>query len=222
MTVPYGLTEDGFEKHLQANHLGHFLFTNLIMGKLLKANKPRGKTYETWAAYGQSKTANSLMALSLAEKLGARGLTAFSMHPGAIMTTKLTAHVDDFEAMAKNMQAVDAAMGTKYMWGLDGMKLKDLDEGVATHVFAAFDPTIAEQNGVYLNDCRVADPYKEEVYPWATSKVSADMIWKLSEKDGYDTCEGYAQLAIITELARRLSGFHPSLNPDEYVTTFGY
>ncbi|RMJ15026.1 hypothetical protein CDV36_005317 [Fusarium kuroshium] len=189
MTVPYGLTEDGFEKHLQANHLGHFLFTNLIMDKLLKANKPRvigirwtdynfsrGKTYETRAAYGQSKTANSLMALSLAEKLGARGLTAFSMHPGAIMTTKLTAHVDDFEAMAKNMQAVDAAMGTKYMWGLDEMKLKDLDEGVATHVFAAFDPTIAEQNGVYLNDCRVADPYKEEVYPWATSKVSADML----------------------------------------------
>ncbi|RSL90360.1 hypothetical protein CEP51_000754 [Fusarium floridanum] len=174
MTVPYGLTEDGIEKQFQTNHLGHFLFTNLIMNKILSARAPRvvsissaghrhhsirwtdynfsqGKTYETRAAYGQSKTANSLMALSLAKKLGARGLTAFSMHPGAIMTTKLTAHVDDFEAM-----------GTKYMWGLDGMKLKDLDEG----------------NGVYLNDCRVADPYKEEVYPWATGKVSADMLWK--------------------------------------------
>ncbi|RSL54016.1 hypothetical protein CEP54_010104 [Fusarium duplospermum] len=83
--------------------------------------------------------------------------------------TNLSAHVDDFGAMAKSMQAVNAAMGTKYMWGLDGMKLKDLDEGVATHVFSAFDPTIAEQNG-------------EEVYPWATNKVSADMLWKLSER----------------------------------------
>jgi NAD(P)-dependent dehydrogenase (short-subunit alcohol dehydrogenase family) len=42
------------------------------------------KTYNRWVAYGQSKTGNMLMALSLAEKLGGRGLQAYSLHPGVV------------------------------------------------------------------------------------------------------------------------------------------
>lgn len=40
------ITEDGIEAHLATNHIGHFLFTNLIMPKLLKAAKsnPKGAT----------------------------------------------------------------------------------------------------------------------------------------------------------------------------------
>lgn len=34
-----------------------------------------------------------LMAISLAEKLGSRGLTAFSLHPGTVKT-QLSAHID--------------------------------------------------------------------------------------------------------------------------------
>lgn len=41
MAQPFKLTEDGVESQFQANHLGHFLFTNLIMGKLLKSDAPR-------------------------------------------------------------------------------------------------------------------------------------------------------------------------------------
>ncbi|MBE3048822.1 hypothetical protein IMZ48_41260 [Candidatus Bathyarchaeota archaeon] len=52
-----------------------------------------GATYDRWTAYGQAKTANMLMALSLAEKLGEKGLHAFSLHPGVI-TTNLGSHVD--------------------------------------------------------------------------------------------------------------------------------
>lgn len=53
-----------------------------------------GATYDRWTAYGQAKTANMLMALSLAEKLGSkRGLLAFSLHPGTILTN-LGNHVD--------------------------------------------------------------------------------------------------------------------------------
>lgn len=41
MAVPYQLSEDGYELQFAANHLGHFLFTNLIMDKILKAEAPR-------------------------------------------------------------------------------------------------------------------------------------------------------------------------------------
>lgn len=97
MAVPYHLTEDGFKSQLQTNHLSHFLLTNLITTKVLASETPRiilvssyvhrvgnirwsdynfdqGKHYQRWLAYGQSKTANALMGLSLAEKLGSRGL----------------------------------------------------------------------------------------------------------------------------------------------------
>jgi NAD(P)-dependent dehydrogenase (short-subunit alcohol dehydrogenase family) len=204
MAVPYHLTEDGFESQLQTNHLGHFLFTNLIMNKILASQVPRvilvssmahrqgvfrwadynfsnGDRYDRWAAYAQSKTAVSLTSLALAEKLGSKGLLSFSLCPGSI-GTNLAAHAaDNMDAFVKGFEAADAKMGNK--WMLDHqVRYKDLDEGAATHVFAAFDHGIAKNNGAFLNHCRVADPLAEEVYPWATDKPSATMLWKLSEK----------------------------------------
>lgn len=41
MATEYKLTADGFESQFATNHLGHFLFTNLIMEKLLAAAAPR-------------------------------------------------------------------------------------------------------------------------------------------------------------------------------------
>lgn len=41
MAVDYALTIDGHETHFAANHLGHFLITNLIMNKLLASPQPR-------------------------------------------------------------------------------------------------------------------------------------------------------------------------------------
>jgi NAD(P)-dependent dehydrogenase (short-subunit alcohol dehydrogenase family) len=41
MGIDYTLSPDGLEMQFATNHLGHFLFSNLIMGKLLAAGKPR-------------------------------------------------------------------------------------------------------------------------------------------------------------------------------------
>lgn len=41
MAVDYQLSPDGFESHLATNHLGPFLFTNLIMKKIVAAKEPR-------------------------------------------------------------------------------------------------------------------------------------------------------------------------------------
>ncbi|EIT76353.1 dehydrogenase [Aspergillus oryzae 100-8] len=191
MAVPYNLTEDGFESQFQTNHLSHFLFTNLLMGKILASKTPRivvvssgvhrvghirwsdpnfngGKYYQRWLGYGQSKTANALMGVSLAEKLGYRGLLVFPICPG-VSLTNLAAHGSaDLAAFSADLTDMD--------------NIYDLDQGAATHVFAAFDTSIAERNGAFLSDCHVADPDKEEVYSWATSKVDAERLWRMSER----------------------------------------
>lgn len=63
------------------------------MTLLTASSHQGGETYNRWTAYGQSKTANMLMALSLAEKLGTKGLRAYSLHPGVI-ATNLGSHLD--------------------------------------------------------------------------------------------------------------------------------
>lgn len=41
MATPWEKTEDGFENQFATNHLGHFLFTNLLIEKLLASKTPR-------------------------------------------------------------------------------------------------------------------------------------------------------------------------------------
>lgn len=41
MAVDFALTEDGFESQFAIGHIGHFLFTNLIMDKVLASEEPR-------------------------------------------------------------------------------------------------------------------------------------------------------------------------------------
>jgi NAD(P)-dependent dehydrogenase (short-subunit alcohol dehydrogenase family) len=41
MAVPYKLSADGYESQFAANHLSHFLFTNLILDKILASKSPR-------------------------------------------------------------------------------------------------------------------------------------------------------------------------------------
>ncbi|KAK4445229.1 short-chain dehydrogenase TIC 32 [Podospora aff. communis PSN243] len=201
MAVEYGLSPEGVERHFATNHLGHFLLTNLVMGKILAAGEPRvvcvssdghrlggvrwddlnfdvSETYNKWVAYGQSKTANMLFAVSLAEKLGGRGLLAFSLHPGVI-ATNLGGHLDWQEDFGE-LKALDQAQGNKEGWA--EFKFKTPDQGAATSVFAAFSPDLKGHNGAYLQDCHVADPWIETVKAWATSPVEAERLWKLSEK----------------------------------------
>jgi NAD(P)-dependent dehydrogenase (short-subunit alcohol dehydrogenase family) len=70
-----------------------------------------GALYNKWFAYGQSKTANILTALWLAEKLGPKyGLHAFSLHPGVI-GTNLGNHLNwDVEMIGLRM------FGTSKKW----------------------------------------------------------------------------------------------------------
>ena len=124
MACPPARTADGFEMQFGTNHLGHFLFTLLLLDAL-RAGAPSRVVvlssaghrvspirwddlnfddgeYHNWTAYGQSKTANALFALELDRRLGADGVHAYSVHPGVIMT-ELGRHMGpaDFEWMAE-------------------------------------------------------------------------------------------------------------------------
>ena len=100
------LTEDGYEAHFATNHLGPLVFTTTILPSLRRASSPRivnvsswghhmspvlfgnlnaEKSYEKFARYGHSKTANTLFAVALTR----RGLCAVSPHPGVFRTALL-------------------------------------------------------------------------------------------------------------------------------------
>jgi NAD(P)-dependent dehydrogenase (short-subunit alcohol dehydrogenase family) len=195
MIGPFRTTSEGIELQFGSNHIGHFLFTNLIMPKILACKAPRvvnvssdghrfggirfddfsfqdGKVYDDWAAYGQSKTANILFSKALAERLDAKGLRAYSLHPGVALGTSLSPEFAEKDL--ESLKAKDAAIG--FSGELD---FKNMDEVSATHVVAAFDPRLDAYNGAYMADGNLAE---DTLQPTAKKEGDAEKLWQLSEK----------------------------------------
>ncbi|KAI1012603.1 hypothetical protein LB504_008329 [Fusarium proliferatum] len=205
MAIPYTKSVDGYEMQFAICHLGHFLLTNLIMDKILASESPRvvnissnghslgpirfadphfsdGELYDQWSAYGQSKTANMLFSVSLAQKLGSRGLQSYSVHPGLILSTGLGTHLD-FASMDADLGTFiksHRARGNSEGW--TAIPPVPAEVGAATHAFAAFDPNIKASNGAYLLEAKVADPFVDTVKAWARDAVEAEKLWRLSEE----------------------------------------
>ncbi|MCJ1250027.1 hypothetical protein MMC30_007253 [Trapelia coarctata] len=196
MAAPYATTKEGLESQFGTNHIGHFLFTNLIMPRILAAGKvarivnisswghnmqrfrfddygfQNGASYEKWKAYGQAKTANILFSVGLVEKLGRKGVLSFSLHPGTIRTN-LGAHLEKDDMMAIGL--VDEAGNPTALSG----EWVNIQQGTATHIVAGFDPSITEQNGGYLEKCKVDN---DAAQPYAKDKTEATKLWALSEE----------------------------------------
>ncbi|KIW20310.1 hypothetical protein PV08_00885 [Exophiala spinifera] len=123
---------------------------------------PPGKTYVPFVAYGQSKTANILMSVSLSEKLAQEGVRSIATHPGSIWTD-LSRDLDE--------EHQNLVSKTGSFW-------KTLDQGSATTLVAALDPKLSEDTSViYLSDCQVAEPAAH-----AKDPIAAERLWKLSEE----------------------------------------
>ncbi|MFI5215254.1 MAG: SDR family NAD(P)-dependent oxidoreductase [Candidatus Limnocylindria bacterium] len=196
MACPFARTTDGFELQYGTNHLGHFLLTGLIAPALLRGAPARivsvssrghqmspvvfddiafeRRPYEKWSAYGQSKTANILLAVELERRLGARGVHANALHPGVIMTD-LARHLvpEDYEYLRKR------APGGK-------LRVKTVESGAATSVYAATAPELKGRGGLYLEDCHVAGvnddgSATEGVRSYALDPESAKRLWSVSE-----------------------------------------
>lgn len=76
--------------------------------------------------------------------------------------------------------SADKALGNWEGW--KEFDTKPLERGVATLIYAAFDPALKANNGAYLIDSHVVDPLYDTVKPWATSSFEAERLWGLSEK----------------------------------------
>ena len=160
------------------------------------------------------------MAISLAQKLGSRGLLAYSLHPGLIIGSNLATHLDlsdmekgDFATLCKSFSMfyvtekerretgllsrlggswgltldivqADRDLGNAVGWAKNFGAIMPLnsDQGAACSVYASFDPELEKQNGKYLLKMRVGDPFVDTLKPWATNRVEAEKLWRLSEE----------------------------------------
>ena len=197
MACPFRKTTEGFELQFGTNHLGHFLMTGLIAPSLLRGAPARvvsvssrghrmspvvfddihfeRRPYDKWSAYGQSKTANILLAVELERRFGSRGVHANAMHPGTI-ATDLARHMerDDFELVRKRQPG-------------GRMRLKSIGAGAATSVYTATAPELEGRGGLYLEDCGVAEVDDAEdaaggVRSYAVDPDAAKRLWSASEE----------------------------------------
>ncbi len=198
MACPLARTVDGFEMQFGTNHVGHFLFTCLVVPSLLAAAPARivnlsstghrfgpvdfddpnyrEREYDKWTAYGQSKTANSLFSVALDKRLSGLGVNANAVHPGMIVTD-LGRHLEQADIEMLQQRAADADSTTGF---------KSIPAGAATSVWAATSAELEGRGGLYLEDCHVAVPMAEGVpggfEAWALDADAAEQLWTLSEQ----------------------------------------
>ncbi|KAJ7234371.1 hypothetical protein B0H12DRAFT_158288 [Mycena haematopus] len=196
----FKLTADGLENQIATDHVGPFLFTKLIVPKLLASaapqytprvvmvgsnahhyapainlatvfNVPDEATFDTTVAYGQAKSANILMTIELAKRAKGK-LNVYVVHPGVIYTN-LNQHPDAVPVL-KKMGLLDEngePSSVNFQW-------KTIPQGAAPAVVAAFDPRLNGKSGAYLVDCQIAT---ETIAPHTSDPGRARTLWALTE-----------------------------------------
>jgi len=199
MACPLMRTAEGHEMQFGTNHLGHFLLTGLLVSALEAAGRARivnlssgghkfsaielddwnfeKGDYDKWQAYGRSKTANSLFSVALDKRLRSKGIRAFAVHPGAIMT-ELARHLtaDDVKSLTEDGPRDSGKM-----------TFKTIPQGAATSCWAATSTDLDEEGGIYLENCSIASlaetPISHDGYvPHAVDPEAAEALWTLSEQ----------------------------------------
>ncbi len=199
MATPLRRNSKGWESQFATNHLGHFALFAHLSDLLLKRPGARvvalaslahricdvdlddwnwtQAEYHKWLAYGRAKSANALFALGLNERYEARGLKAYSVHPGGIMTD-LQRDMDREEMVA---------MGWMDEAGTLNEAFKTPEQGASTTLWAATSPLLEDRGGVYCENCNIAAPNPPEgafhgVQAHVRNHETAERLWALSEE----------------------------------------
>lgn len=201
MATPFALTKDGFETQFGTNVLGHFVLINRLAPLMregarlvmLSSNGHRfadvdlddpnfeRTPYDTWVAYGRSKTGDALLAAAFDARHRGRGVRAASVHPGVIMT-ELTRNMDpvEFQAAFEQMNAQHLAQGHA------PFELKSPAQGAATTVWAGVVADAELIGGRYCEDCHIGEVLADDavvsafsagVRPYAFDPAHAEALW---------------------------------------------
>ncbi len=167
---PRQLTPDGRELHFQVNYLSHFLLTRLLL-PLLKAAAPSrvvnvsslGQApidfddvmiehgYSGHRGYSQSKLAQILFTIDLAERLKGTGVTVMSLHPATFMDTNMVVG--------------------------QGLEPRSrVEDGLEATFRLAFSPEHEGETGGFYNQLQPGQPNAQAADPEARRR-----LWELSE-----------------------------------------
>jgi NAD(P)-dependent dehydrogenase (short-subunit alcohol dehydrogenase family) len=176
----------GLEKQFVVNHLGHYILTRRLLAQVEAApegrviclssigyrNAPKEgirfdnlsgeQRYKPFEAYGQSKLANALFSLELANRYAGTSVSSNAVHPGMV-ATNLGRYVSG------KPKDPDAPLRKGF---------KTPDQGASTQVYVAIDPTLKGVSGYYFEDCNPVDPSGPHMH----DTVLAARLWQVSEE----------------------------------------
>lgn len=174
-----GETADGFELAFGINHVGHFLWTNLLQKQLEAGGGARivnvssrahfdakGVDFEALTRptrgvaalqeYAVSKLANVLHASELAKRTAGTGITTYSLHPGVVAT-------DVWRQIPGPIA------------GVIKLFMLSPDKGAATTLYCATSPECAFESGQYYTKSKRKEPSK-----LAKDDALAKELWRRS------------------------------------------
>ncbi len=179
---------NGVEKHFAINHLGHFVLVNRLLERLFLARQGRivmvssraayrdvgeqgidlddlgmERVYSDALAYGQSKLANALFSLRLAELLRGTRITSNALHPGLINTE------------------IDRNLGPVLRFGfgvLTAVTGKSVEQGAATTCYVATNPELGATSGQFFEDCDAVTVADSHLH----NRALAEQLMNVSEE----------------------------------------
>lgn len=175
-------TVDGLEETFAVNHIGYFLFTNLLLDLLKDADCARiinvaseahragefdpdnlqlNEGFKPFKAYGNSKLFNILFTKALAERLVDTNITVNCLHPGVVGS--------NFGQSGNWLMRIGYTVGKPFMFSSE--------QGAETPIYLATSEEVAEVNGAYFKNKKVSTPTKT-----ARSREAAEKLWDMSEK----------------------------------------
>ena len=204
MACPEMRTSQGWEMQFAVNQIGHFILTKGLLHLMQAADGARLVTlsstghkrsgirwddihfntseYEKWTAYGQSKTASSLLAVEVDRRMKDSGVRAFGVHPGGIFTP-LQRHLEREEIVALGWTDEDGKPTERV-----AKMFKTPAQGASTTLWAATSPKLDGIGGVYCEDCDIAENEKDGqnarfigVNDWAIDSEEATRLWDETE-----------------------------------------
>ncbi|WP_094558950.1 oxidoreductase [Synechococcus sp. 8F6] len=205
MAPPRQLTRQGFELQFGVNHLGHYALTRLLLplleasagarvvqvtsgaqyfGRLDFDDLQGERRYDRWAAYGQSKLANVVLAHELQRR--SPGLLSAAAHPGLARTNLQPASI--------------AASGARFegtIYRLLDPLFQSAAQGALPQLFAAT-AAEAEPAGHYgpnqFGGMR-GWPAAVRPAPAALDPAQGERLWQVSEELCRRACPAFAPVA---------------------------